>query len=258
MGIDPVTHRPFSQILADYGNIGGLPKTGIRIGSLNKDLKNAILMKSEPFSFPPPQQMLSNLSTNLIPTMVLPKPEPTHESLLNNNQTNNRSLDLLAQLQAIKMVTEASNFNNNEFSNPQNFYTTNPTLSSPSSSSSTCTSSAMQQEKLAIAFNWNDFLLEDEFLPGNYPHEQEIMVDFSSSEILNQTQNAIIPETQIQIEAGLQKYNGGIGMDNGLSSINEVHDALSSCEDSFLEALLAREDEMLLEFPDLLEEPFYY
>ncbi|KAH7528531.1 hypothetical protein FEM48_Zijuj05G0082000 [Ziziphus jujuba var. spinosa] len=258
MGIDPVTHKPYSQILADYGNIGGLPKTGIRIGSLNKDLKNAILMKPEPFALPPPQQRLSNLSTNSIPTMVLPKSEPTHESMFNNNQSNNQSLDLLSQLQAIKMVTEASNCNNHEFSNPQDFWNPKPTLSSPSSSSSTCTSSAMQQEKSAIAFNWNDFLLEDEFLPSNYPQEQETMVEFSSSEILNQTQNTIIPETHIQIEAGLQEYNGEIGMENTLSSSNEVHDLSSSCESSFVDALLAREDEILLEFPDLLEEPVYY
>jgi hypothetical protein len=26
IGIDPITHRPFSQILADYGNIGAFPK----------------------------------------------------------------------------------------------------------------------------------------------------------------------------------------------------------------------------------------
>ncbi|XP_031253125.1 transcription factor MYB35-like [Pistacia vera] len=47
MGIDPVTHKPFSQILADYGNIGGLTKSGNRIGSLNRDMKNAFMSKSE-------------------------------------------------------------------------------------------------------------------------------------------------------------------------------------------------------------------
>lgn len=47
MGIDPVTHKPFSQILADYGNIGGLPKSGTRIRCLNRDMsKNAFMMQN--------------------------------------------------------------------------------------------------------------------------------------------------------------------------------------------------------------------
>nr|TKS12467.1 putative MYB transcription factor family protein [Populus alba] len=32
MGIDPVTHKPFSKILADYGNIGGLVNLGAELG----------------------------------------------------------------------------------------------------------------------------------------------------------------------------------------------------------------------------------
>lgn len=32
----------------------------------------------------------------------------------------------------------------------------------------------------------------------------------------------------------------------------------SSCDSSFLDAMLERENDMFLEFPALLEEPFYY
>lgn len=41
MGIDPVTHKPFSQIFTDYSNISGLPGAGTRIGSFSRSLNNA-------------------------------------------------------------------------------------------------------------------------------------------------------------------------------------------------------------------------
>ncbi|XP_057460159.1 transcription factor MYB35-like [Actinidia eriantha] len=60
MRIDPVTHKPFSQILADYGNIGGLLKAGTRIGSLTRDLKNSFILKPEQF----PQEDFPNFNTH--------------------------------------------------------------------------------------------------------------------------------------------------------------------------------------------------
>lgn len=47
MGIDPVTHKPFSQILADYGNMGAFPKARARLGSLSRDLKTAFVFKQD-------------------------------------------------------------------------------------------------------------------------------------------------------------------------------------------------------------------
>ncbi|GJV93391.1 transcription factor MYB35-like protein [Tanacetum coccineum] len=43
MGIDPVTHSLFSQMLADYGNISGLTRTQTRMGSLSKRQHEYIL-----------------------------------------------------------------------------------------------------------------------------------------------------------------------------------------------------------------------
>lgn len=40
MGIDPVTHKPFSQILSDYGKISSLPNTRNPIPSLNVSTNN--------------------------------------------------------------------------------------------------------------------------------------------------------------------------------------------------------------------------
>ena len=45
MGIDPVTHKPISQILSDYGKISGLPNTGKRINLLNNSMNNMSIME---------------------------------------------------------------------------------------------------------------------------------------------------------------------------------------------------------------------
>lgn len=81
-----------------------------------------------------------------------------------------------------------------------------------------------------LAFNWNDFLLEDAFLqPSEAQDQGEKAAEFSPRKVVFE---------------GPKEY-----VDQG----NQT----SSCENSYVEALLARENEMLLEFPLLLEEPFY-
>lgn len=46
LGIDPITHKPFSQIFSDYGNISGLSiNTGNHFG---KSVNNSLMSKPEP------------------------------------------------------------------------------------------------------------------------------------------------------------------------------------------------------------------
>ncbi|KAF4352536.1 hypothetical protein F8388_012232 [Cannabis sativa] len=244
MGIDPVTHKPFSQIIADYGNVGGLPKTGMRIGSLNKDLKNAILMKMDPKGSLSPLpnttttrhfMLTHQATTTIMTTNIAPKTEPALDRFLSNdnNISSNdiSSVDLLSQLQAIKLVsTEASNYkpNNYESSLLPCFYP-EATFSSPSSSSS---SSTQEMPPLAgvASFNWNDFLLEDAFLPNDQAQEHET----SMAELMNYSSS--------QNDLSQNQSEGSKDMDNT----------------SFVEALLARENEMLLdEFPEFLAESLY-
>ncbi|XP_062025999.1 transcription factor MYB35-like [Rosa rugosa] len=247
MGIDPVTHKPFSQILADYGNIGGLPKSGMRIGigaSLNKDLKNAMLMKSsEPYT-----SGLSNFNnSHSVPTTKIEPMQATSSTKFDYYQP----YDLLTQLQAMKYVTEVSNSttNTNPAPSPVNFYSEG----SLSSSSSSTSSSAAVQEKSPLAFGWSDFLLEDAFVPtedarGAMPQGeiwdqatmQDNMAESSSKDMFNQAQTE------------------NVGMSYGMSS-NQVEAIADPCDSSFVEAMVAKENDLFLEFPELLlEEPFYY
>lgn len=186
MGIDPVTHKPFSQILADYGNINGLPKTKTHMGSLNKELKSSFMVKSEPDSV------------------------QTGET---SNNINNQPMDLLVQLQAIHMVKDAS---------------INCTSFEASSSSATKT--------ISTNFNWQDFLLEDVF------HAQE-----------EEEEKGTLNERQHLRE---MEFNGFNIMDYSIFS--NCFEASSSFESSSLaEGMIDREDKMFLDFPGLLDEPFY-
>ena len=48
MGIDPETHKPFSQILSDYGKISSLPTTRNQIGSPSFSVNNIPVLMPEP------------------------------------------------------------------------------------------------------------------------------------------------------------------------------------------------------------------
>ncbi|XP_057951984.1 transcription factor MYB35-like [Malania oleifera] len=260
MGIDPVTHKPFSQILADYGSIGGFPKSTTRIGSLNRDLKNAVMFKTEQTSVP--AQGFSGTNTHLMAPGVSPKVEPNQESLLNSNkiphflcqhcETNDdHSMDLLAELQTITVVKESSKSTKHEPPTPH-FVNEGSLMSSPSSSSSsTCCTAA--QDKLPLSFSWQDFLLEDAFLPGD-PQEHENMAGFSTKGYSCQMQNV---KVQSELNSGgEQNFNGVEKMAYGVQT--NGFQASSSSSTSFVEAILDHDNEMFMEFPNLFEESFYF
>ncbi|PPR98256.1 hypothetical protein GOBAR_AA22411 [Gossypium barbadense] len=236
MGIDPVTHKPFSQVLADYGNIGGLLKSRTRIGSLNRDMKNSFMIKPEPH---PPQPAIategfSNINNSrVMTTMASPGIEPIQENFFPSSNINQHaatcgSLDLLSQLQAIKLVTEASNY--------------------------------AAQEKTGLAFSWRDFLLEDAFLPyDHHPQGQDHIPEFESKDIAPQNHSGnetsaehIDDDKNIIINNNSRVLSG---MDSELLSYGIQ--ASSSTESSFVAAMLDQENEMFSEFANLLEDPCY-
>ncbi|KAJ8753532.1 hypothetical protein K2173_022773 [Erythroxylum novogranatense] len=252
MGIDPVTHKPFSQILADYGNISCFPISGNRIGLLNRDVKNAIA--SNPDRVP-------NINDRLMTSTRPPKMEPIQECFLSKNFYNepdkNYAFDLLDQLQAIKLVTEASSCSKFEsFSQP---FLQEGSLSSTSSScSSTCSTAA--QEKAPLNFSWHDFLLEDAFFQAEQ-QGQDIPEEFLSRNTLNLEQDCyqnLCP--QVQVPCGNSQKNNGPeakGANPSATSNSLQVPSTMASHASFVESILDRETEMFLDFPDLLEEPFY-
>ncbi|KAJ6339900.1 hypothetical protein OIU77_007779 [Salix suchowensis] len=264
MGIDPVTHKPLSKILADYGNIGGHVKSGSRIGSLSRDLKNVFTMKPEKYNSILPEG-ISNIDSHLMTTMLPPKIEPVQECFLNkfNNDSinGNHSLDLLYQLQAIKMVTEASG-TCAEYQTMLEPY--HNVFDEGSSSSSTCSIEA--QENLPTSSSWCDFLLEDQFLPSDPQAEQENAAELSSKDLTNQAQNVIV--TSHGQNPGMMKpkcdqiiAEVNVGVDLTVQSNTGFGDQVapsSSQHSSFVETIIDGENKIFLDFPNLLEELFNY
>ncbi|RZC08241.1 Transcription factor MYB35 [Glycine soja] len=218
LGIDPVTHKPFSKLIADYGNIGGCQKPSTRIASINKDFKNAMMLKSESHQTLP-EGFITNINDQ-------PKPPPKMETTGNNflfNRTHGDDLSMnLDQFQAISMKSGASNCIDfeNEIMSVSMFGEDCFSKTSSPSTPSTCSTTA---------FSWNDFLLEDAFTPlAN--QEQDLV-----SQIEDLTWN------KIEVKS-LQAS----GSDLQFSSASDI---------SFMEAMLDQENEMFLSFPHLMEEP---
>ncbi|GMN42410.1 hypothetical protein TIFTF001_011612 [Ficus carica] len=131
MGIDPITHKPISQILSEYGNISGLVNSGNHIAA--RSLDNIFIPKSESSSvirgFPPPNMIIS----------------PTMEQVPSNNSFSsafNPSLEFLSKVQVINKDTVQPHFFNEVTSS----------CSSSSSPHVTPSSSSL---------NWSEFLLLD-------------------------------------------------------------------------------------------------
>ncbi|RZC93203.1 hypothetical protein C5167_029179 [Papaver somniferum] len=194
MGIDPVTHKPISQIIIDYGNISGLPNKTTRFGSLNRDLRNAFMStKPEPVSSSVTQDhSISNMTTNTSTGVDIktPKMEPKPEMSFNNSSSS--SWDLLPQIHAMQLVTEASNNcnKNKEIVQPNYFHEGSSSSSSASSSniinnqagSSSPPPSYLLNPQSSLVpttepssplFSWSEFLHEDAFLPSDQQQQPQ-------------------------------------------------------------------------------------
>ncbi|KAK9090593.1 hypothetical protein Sjap_023770 [Stephania japonica] len=266
MGIDPVTHKPFSQILTAYANISGLPKVG---GSLNRDLKNAFMLKSE--STPALQDYTSN--TEKHSTMTLNRTVPKLEPLVQDSHYN--SLELLSQLQAINMVpTSARSFGNQMFfstsegsassssSNAVMQVNSQPLLPCPPISSPVQVTSSVPSSP----FSWSEFLLED-----CQPQEDFSGLSSSASsgfnrddkvtqkEFLNNEVNVNDLHGVVLGDMGYSTHDTGFtgkcyqAMSHGVEASNR---ALSPSGNSFMEVMMDQDNELTWEFSGLLED-FY-
>ncbi|MED6106954.1 hypothetical protein PIB30_009562 [Stylosanthes scabra] len=247
MGIDPVTHKPFSKLIADYGNIEGShgqkqPTT--QTSSINnKDFKkSSILLNSEQYQTLKPQGFITRIT--------------------NDNNNNN------CQQQTLQMEPITDETNNLSFNHLMDLTMTPTVIGSTnccmdrenhetitSSSSSTCSTPAQEASPVASHFCWNDFLLEDAFVPAtadNNNDQEMVAAGFLSKELLVCRIENVSRLSWSKKEARSQQEaisNNDFELSSSLSS---------SCETSFVEAMLDQENEMFLSFPHLMEEPSHY
>ncbi|CAA7013650.1 unnamed protein product [Microthlaspi erraticum] len=142
MGIDHVTHRPFSHILAEYGNINGG-------GNIN----------------PNPLNQTGSLAGR--------NHSYNEDSQQQQQQQHDDSGDLMFHLQAIKLMTESSNQVKPE--STFMYASSSSSNSSPPLFSSTC--STIAQEISEVNFTWSDFLLDQENFHENQQNHPDQELD---------------------------------------------------------------------------------
>ncbi|RID51749.1 hypothetical protein BRARA_H02393 [Brassica rapa] len=166
MGIDHVTHRPFSHVLAEYGNINGGGG-----GTLN----------------PNPMNQTGSLG---------PNPSLNEDSHQQQQQQSNDSGDLMFHLQAIKLMTESSN---------QVYASSSSSNSSPPLFSSTCSTIAQENSEVNFTwsdflldqetFNENQQNFPDQELDNLFGNE------FSEAEAVATMANTSAPDAQMEEES---------------------------------------------------------
>ncbi|KAK1359766.1 transcription factor MYB35 [Heracleum sosnowskyi] len=235
MGIDHVTHKPFSQIISDYSNIGAFPSANARVSYLNRDIaSNSFIQKQEQYS---PVQF-SNYNS-------IKSPESFLSNSISNYTNDTQPLDLLTQLQSIALVKQPPNSLTNQITQPEfcNEYA--------SSSSSSSPPAILNEGWVPSSFGWRDFLLEDA-IPPQTPVQKENSEEVPAQGYLRQVECDI---KHTEIEKELNKYDNENPV---LSSLKSPAPSSSANNSSFVEAMLDEEHDMFLEFPSLLEEPYYY
>ena len=257
MGIDPVTHKPYSQILSDYGNISGILNIGNQIGPLNinKNLNYAPTPKPEP----------SSVLTSFPNTNMINMPMEFQNSPSNGNIVP--SLDFMShQFQQVNINQETTqpHFFNEATSSCSSSSSSNVTQLSPLPQSYSCQASQVQNAP-SSSFNWSEFLITDPLpFPGFQQQQDRHFPGFSSS--TNPSTFAQTPPlnfasgneyglNQVGQEEGIGNFD--VGSTIGGHTNNNRLEASSSVS-SFVNSILDKDSEMQAEFPDILDESFDY
>ncbi|CAN6476313.1 unnamed protein product [Victoria cruziana] len=152
MGIDHVTHKPFSQIIADYATIGLTKPTAndlITMHPHNPPKYNATA------AFPTSQSLGDpSMAAGMQSTHILQRPPPQAGHLPDQYPWN-----LLHQLQAMKLCGQASDYGPTQITSndiPTNSYT------DMASTSAHLLQSHNPQLEDASSSNWTEFLVHDD------------------------------------------------------------------------------------------------
>ncbi|KAJ7974476.1 Myb transcription factor [Quillaja saponaria] len=233
MGIDPVTHKPFSQVLSDYGNISGFSNTG------------SSLITTQP----------SPACTGLPSTTIkgMPIIEKAQEnSILDNNI---HTWEYQAHFQVINQEIVQAHFFNEATSSCSSSSSNNLTqLSSPQSYSCLY----QTQTTPCSSFNWSEFLLNDPFISTELQQQEEH--DLQGVSMQNEIQmtnktnaNECNMNGVARKDSGALYYGASFG-----GQINKQSEGTSSSGGSFVDAILDRDSEIRAAFPELLDEVFDY
>ena len=242
MGIDPITHKPISQVLSDYGNINSFPNTENLIGSFGKNLRNTLIPKIEPSS------ITNGLQNNCM--VMKPMIEQVQD---NSSAADNISWNILAQGQISNLGFIQPNFFSEVTSSCSS---SSPTAFSQLSSPQSSSFQASQSQITPTPFSWSEFLLSDSPSHENSQQQQEHKFPGMSP-----TKSSTMTHKEIShckanggSDHNLDSWSSGFGAyDYSSSTMNQVSihtDASSSSASSFVDAILDRDIEIHSQFPE--------
>lgn len=259
MGIDPVTHKPFSQIFSDFGNISGISNTG----NLNKSLNTSLMSE--------PDHQFSSAILTTPEHSCFKKTMEQQVQEYNPTVTHPTSWDFLAQFPVHDTKQLPLFFNEVSSSCPS---------STPSSSStSTFTQSYSCQKSQAplitptCTFTCTEFLLSDPVSSTEFQHQQE---QYDFDEMFSPTNSSTMAMAQNDVSScnitstgsdddwylnrsvGRSTYDHGT-VNNGLEENNNAADHAayySSSASSFVDGILDKDRELHSQFPPLLDPSF--
>nr|XP_016441905.1 PREDICTED: transcription factor MYB35-like [Nicotiana tabacum] len=210
MGIDPVTHKPFAQVFAEYGKISGLPIQNAR-NHICLPNNTTEISKQLPFS------LRENYSTQKYTWDPKAQYQVIHEETL---QTHSFS-------EVSPLISSATYFNPTVFSSSSSYASVQSQVHTTASSSSTST--------------WNEFVFGDLCTSTDTEQKQEYQLQagiYLSKDLSN----------------SVHKDNPTCGEVTEVEENQSVEEATcSSAVDSFVDTILARDKQMLMDFPPLLD-----
>ncbi|XP_010528297.1 PREDICTED: transcription factor MYB35 [Tarenaya hassleriana] len=223
MGIDPVTHKPVSQVLSDYGHISSHGNPQNPSETFVRSFNTTSVLNPEPSN-----SLLTSISAV--------------EMIMNSNQESYNSPIL---------TNPSPEFLNPCFLSNQSPYLFNEVTSSCSSSSSSASitqpNPLSQAQAPELSFCWSDYLLADTGLPLNTQRPEQLDAQnalSSASSNLSLVQN----ETQNRNINGEDEYSSQ-KIAAEASGMYDLHSM-----GSFVDEILDRDQEMQSQFPQLLND----
>lgn len=214
MGIDPVTHKPVSQVLSEFRNIssghGNASEAFVRHFKTEPSNNNSILTQSNSA-----WEVMRHNTTS-------------HESYYNNSP-------MMLTNPASSEFQTCAPFHFSNHSNHLLNGTTSSCSSSSSSASITQPNQVAQPTPGTTAFRWSDYLLSDPVLPLS---SQTQVMGSSATSNLTFAQNE---NFNSQAECSSQKID--------TKASGTCHSA-----SSFVDEILDKDQEMLSQFPQLLND----
>ncbi|PHT50229.1 Myb-related protein [Capsicum baccatum] len=193
MGIDPVTHKPFAQVFAEYGKISGLPiqnaKNHIHLPN-NTTEKNHVCMESKQFPF-------SNGT---------PHAKFVHKIMndqLQENYTKNYTWDSKETLQTHSSLLISTSTS------------CNPTVHSFSPSFSSLQSQVHTMPSSTSTCNWNEFIFGDPFTSSGAEQKQETFL----SNLLQKENPTCGEVTEVEEKQPVEEATCSSAMDSFVDTI---------------------------------------